>query len=419
MEIVKQWRLPGKQARVFGCQDCGLLFVHPQPAPEVLDAYYAPDGGWQESRHAESRKPPRTRSPQTRKKGAAPALLAALDGYFPATRSGPGARIFDFGCGTGTWLNSFQDAGWETFGLEPCSADAFIRHQRLLEIPWLPEFDLVLAYHVLEHLPRPLDTLHELARAIRPGGYLLASVPRLDTLAVHRQVDYCLHPRHHIGGFTEACLRGLLARAGLGVVAALHDLDDRFSKGVPLRLRLLARKGETPVAANDPASALTPVIEAFVTVTGGPARTFWNPANRVMGNYTAKATFNLMKPSGHISYYGLVFGGQSLEGAAQKYLYFLVAQNGTYIIRARTGEAVTDVRASTPHAAIRQPGADGRSTNAIEVRVAAGTISYVVNGTVVHTTPRTGATAATDGIAGVRVNHVLDVMVDAFEVQRQ
>jgi len=154
-------------------------------------------------------------------------------------------------------------------------------------------------------------------------------------------------------------------------------------------------------------------------VTGGPAGTFWNPANRVAGNYTARATFNLMKPSGHVNYYGLVFGGEALEGAKQKYVYFLVAQNGTYIIRARTGDNVQDVRASTEHAAVRRPGADGRSTNTLEIRVAGGTISYVVNGTVVHTTPKSGVTAATDGIVGVRVNHVLDVHVDGFEVQRQ
>ena len=153
-------------------------------------------------------------------------------------------------------------------------------------------------------------------------------------------------------------------------------------------------------------------------VTGGPAGTFWNPTNRAAGNYTVKGTFNLMKPSGHTNYYGLVFGGQGLEGAGQKYLYFLVAQDGTYIIRARTGEKVDDVRAATPHQAVRRPGADGRSTNALEVRVAGNTISYVVNGTVVHTTPKSGATAATDGIAGVRINHVLEVFVDAFEVQR-
>ena len=153
--------------------------------------------------------------------------------------------------------------------------------------------------------------------------------------------------------------------------------------------------------------------------TGGPAGTFWNPANRVTGNYTARATFNLMKPSGHVNYYGLVFGGSDLEGAAQKYIYFMVAQNGTYIIRSRAGEQVQDVRERVQQAAVRQPGADGRSTNTLEVRVAGNTISYVINGSVVHTTPKSGATATTDGLVGIRINHVLDVQVENFEVVRQ
>ncbi len=169
---------------------------------------------------------------------------------------------------------------------------------------------------------------------------------------------------------------------------------------------------------NVPELTVVPMGKGF-RATGGPAGTFWNPANRGMGNYVVRATFNLMKPSGHVNYYGLVFGGADLEGAGQKYIYFLVAQNGTFIIRSRVGENVQDVQTRMMHTAIRQPGADGRSTNTLEVRVAGNTISYVVNGTVVHTTPKSGPTAATDGIAGVRVNHVLDVHVENFEVSRQ
>jgi|SRR5688500_5863161 hypothetical protein len=151
-------------------------------------------------------------------------------------------------------------------------------------------------------------------------------------------------------------------------------------------------------------------------ITGGPAGTFWNPANTVTGNYTVKATFNLLKPSGHVNYYGLTFGGSDPDGAAQTYIYFVIAQNGTFLIKQRAGEATQDVQTRMPHAAIKQPDAKGQSTNTLEVRVAGNTISYVVNGTVVHTTPKTGLTAKTDGIVGFRVNHTLDVHVDAFEV---
>ena len=154
-------------------------------------------------------------------------------------------------------------------------------------------------------------------------------------------------------------------------------------------------------------------------VTGGPAGTFWSPATRAKGNFTATATFNLMKPSDHTNYYGLVFGGEDLGGANQRYIYFLVAQNGTYTIRQCQGEAVQDVNARVMHAAVRRPGADGMSTNTLEVRVAGNQISYVVNGTVVHTTPKSGLTVQPDGIVGVRINHLLDVHVDGFQVQQQ
>jgi SAM-dependent methyltransferase len=266
VQTVEAWPLGGKHAAV-ACQECGLLFVHPQPQPEVLEAYYAVDGGWQESRAQKSEKPPEMR----KKRGASIALFGMFDAHFPATNPRPGARAFDFGCGLGTWLNSLQDRGWDTYGLEPSTDHAFARHKRLHAIPSEPQFDLVLAYHVLEHLPRPLDTLRQLAHVLLPGGHLFVSVPRLDTLAIHHDIKYCLHRRNHIVAFTEACLRGLLTRAGLHAVSALHELDAVFTQGQPLRLRLLARKTSAPPAIDnaDRAAELRPVIDAVVALTAG------------------------------------------------------------------------------------------------------------------------------------------------------
>ena len=150
-------------------------------------------------------------------------------------------------------------------------------------------------------------------------------------------------------------------------------------------------------------------------VKGGPAGTFWN-GTTASGNYTLKATFNLQEPSNHTNYYGLVFGGSNLDAATQSYAYFVIAQNGMFLVRQNQGGAVTDVVRRAANAAVRQPGADGKSTNALEVRVAGDTVSYVVNGTVVHSGPKGGLT--TDGLVGVRVNHVLDVQFEGFEVGR-
>jgi len=174
-------------------------------------------------------------------------------------------------------------------------------------------------------------------------------------------------------------------------------------------------------SATDPDAAGSIV---FVTqgsgfhATNPQAAVYWNPSNTASGIYTLKGTFTLMKPSGHTNYYGLVFGGSDLEGAGQQYLYFVVAQNGTWLIKRRNGEATEIVAPKTPSDVVKKPDDTGKSTNALEVRVGADKIDYVVNGQVVHSTPKSGATAKTDGIYGIRVNHLLEVQIDGFGVSR-
>lgn len=154
--------------------------------------------------------------------------------------------------------------------------------------------------------------------------------------------------------------------------------------------------------------------------TNPQAAVYWNPANTASGSYVLKGTFTLLTPSDHVNYYGLVFGGSDLEGPNQTYLYFLVAQNGTWLIKRRAGDATTEnVVARTPSDAVVKPDASGKSVNTLEVRVGAEKIEYVVNGTVVTTTPRTGATAKTDGIYGLRINHRLDVQIDGFGLSKK
>ena len=124
-----------------------------------------------------------------------------------------------------------------------------------------------------------------------------------------------------------------------------------------------------------------------------------------------------MKPSGHNNYYGLVFGGSGLEGAQQSYLYFVVAQNGSWLIKKRDGEATSTVSPKTPNDAVKKPGDDGKSTNALEVRVGADKVDFVVNGTVVHSEPKS-ALGKTDGTYGIRVNHLLEVQVDGLTASK-
>jgi hypothetical protein len=202
--------------------------------------------------------------------------------------------------------------------------------------------------------------------------------------------------------------------AALALVA-LAPLAAQTPQGWKMRV-------DRSTAASDPDA---PGEIKFVTMGSGfhatnpQAAVYWNPANTASGTYTLKGTFTLMKPSGHTNYYGLVFGGSGLEAAQQSYLYFVVAQNGTWLIKHRDGDGgASTVSAKTPSDAVKKPDASGKSTNALEVRVGADKIDFVVNGEVVHTEPKSGAAAKTDGIYGIRVNHLLEVQVDGLTVTK-
>jgi hypothetical protein len=175
-------------------------------------------------------------------------------------------------------------------------------------------------------------------------------------------------------------------------------------------------------SAADPDDVPTVTLVALANglqVTTGPAAVIWDPANTATGAYRLAGTFTLQAPSDHVNYYGLVFGGAELEGEGQDYLYFLVAQDGSFLVKHRAGNETThDLVGRTPHPAVTKPDASGRSVNALEVRVGATAIDFLVNGTTVHSTERS-AYVRTDGIWGVRINHRLPgVLVEGLTVTR-
>jgi SAM-dependent methyltransferase len=235
------------------CGSCGLVFTNPIPSQEELAQFYSPAGEWSKTRPAaaaEDGEPDRKR----RGRGKWLRQFDPIREHLHVAQPPSGARVFDYGCGTGHDLDVLQDCGWETWGLETAIDQAFTRHQRLHAVPEEPTFDLVIVNHVLEHVTNPLGLLRQLARACRVGGFLLVGVPRFDTLPMHRDYHYVINGRAHVTAYTLDCLVGLLARAGF---AAVMPVSDEAAPKAHVRLRLLARRvdGAIPLPASPGRSA--------------------------------------------------------------------------------------------------------------------------------------------------------------------
>jgi hypothetical protein len=200
----------------------------------------------------------------------------------------------------------------------------------------------------------------------------------------------------------------MIRRLVPGFLALLLVLPAAVDAQTPAGYRM---RVDASTDVNDPDDVpevtVTTVANGFEVRTG-PAVTLWNPANNATGNYTLEGTFTLLQPSGHVNYYGLVYGGRNLD-SNPSYIYFLVAQNGSFIIRHRANnETVHDIQGRTPNAAVASMAAGGApSVNRLQVRVGANDTQFLVNGQVVHTAPKSGMAANTDGVWGVRVNHVI------------
>ena len=154
-------------------------------------------------------------------------------------------------------------------------------------------------------------------------------------------------------------------------------------------------------------------------VTAGPAAVYYDAKQTASGNYTVRGSFTQTKAPTHPEAYGLFAGGQNLAGAAPSYVYFVVRGDGKYLVKHRANATEVHTLVDwTASPALKAAGTDGKASNALEIRVAADSVRFVANGTPVAAVSRQEA-GAMSGVAGLRVNHNLDVHVDNFAVAKR
>jgi hypothetical protein len=160
-------------------------------------------------------------------------------------------------------------------------------------------------------------------------------------------------------------------------------------------------------------------MEPGYHLTLGPATILYRKADRANGSFHTLATFHQMKKLEHAEGYGLFMGGQALDGKDQKYTYFLVRDDGTFLIKRRDGDKTSEVtKGWTANAAVKKGDAEGKTTNLLEIDAKLNTskIDFKVNGQTVYTAD--AKTTGVKGIVGLRANHNLDLHVEGFDLHQ-
>jgi len=140
------------------------------------------------------------------------------------------SRVLEIGCGRGLLLSSLSQRGHECHGTErsELAARRALRQVGIkIQVGALDKchfqrdyFDLVILWHVLEHLENPAETLALAGELLRVGGLLILEVPNLISLQSRLSGRHWFHLdlERHLFHFSTTGLKSLLETTGFDVI---------------------------------------------------------------------------------------------------------------------------------------------------------------------------------------------------------
>ncbi len=197
---------------ILRCTTCGLCVTDPLVPDSLIEKYY----------------PPRYRVDRQKQTGGTRVRLRAA-AVERATPVGFCGRLLDLGCGTGAFAMEMKRHGWDLAVTE--LNDAVLDQMRsagmeakcpdeALRDGFGHPFDVITAWHVLEHVESPME-LTKWARAnLKPDGILMVTVPNLMSWQARMFGRDWLHldvPRHRYH-FSPGTLAKMLIDAEFQIV---------------------------------------------------------------------------------------------------------------------------------------------------------------------------------------------------------
>jgi SAM-dependent methyltransferase len=193
------YRVTDKVFQVVRCENCGLVYLNPQPDMAEIATYY----------------------PDTYR----PYKAGAQDFSYVFPKE-PRKRVLDVGCGSGDLLIDIAHTHIDLalYGIDFDARAAKIAqsfgfhifHGALREAHFENNFfDDIHMNHVLEHISNPVELLKECERIMKPGGKLFITIPNFGSLSrmIFKNKWYHLDAPRHLFHFTPRTLKNMLAKA--------------------------------------------------------------------------------------------------------------------------------------------------------------------------------------------------------------
>ena len=137
-------------------------------------------------------------------------------------------KILDIGAGLGFFLSDISDK-WEKSAIEPSSfaqnyitknySDVNIINEIYLNSKNKNYYDVIMFYHVIEHLENPIEYLEKIYGSLKKNGILIIGTPNCNSLASKFfKGNYRLLGETHLSLFNPLSLENILKRKGFKLI---------------------------------------------------------------------------------------------------------------------------------------------------------------------------------------------------------
>ena len=158
------------------CESCQLLFTNPRPEEEEIGPYYDFPEYYSHEDKVETITQwlyQKIRNYSLKKK------VALIDSLVSK------GTLYDYGCGTGQFIQQAAAQGWQVKGIEPNDKARTQASKKnpaavvssIAELQETDTADVITLFHVLEHIHTLRKTVKNILTHLKSGGYLIIAVP--------------------------------------------------------------------------------------------------------------------------------------------------------------------------------------------------------------------------------------------------
>lgn len=228
---LKDHSVSGEEFQLIYNEELDMLETYPQPKAEKLSDYYKSEDYIS---HTDTKRNLLEFVYHAARQMALKRKLKLINSFQSESKN-----LLDIGCGTGDFLATALNSGWEITGIEPDEKARIIANSKTNNAVFKTEeleklrpnsFDVITLWHVLEHLPNLEKQMLQLKTLLKRNGTLVIAVPNYKSYDAQYYKNFWAAydvPRH-LWHFSRTSISELFRKEHMLLVNTLPMIFDAY-----------------------------------------------------------------------------------------------------------------------------------------------------------------------------------------------